>query len=148
MLTKTLLPSVFKGSTRSLDPWSGFDELGRIFADDWFTPVGNYPALNLAATDDEAVVTGDLPGFEPADVELSVEGSTLRLRGAREKDETDNGKTFYRRERWSGSFERSIRLPFEVESGKVEATFNNGELTVRLPRAEADRPKKIEVKAS
>ena len=148
MLTKTFLPSVFKGATRSLDPWSGFGELGRVFADDWLTPIATNPPLNVSGTDEEAVVTIDLPGFEPADVELSVEGTILRLRGTRVKDESDNGETYYRRERWSGSFERSVRLPFEVENGKVEAKFNKGELTITLPRAETDRPKKIEVKAT
>lgn len=148
MLTKSFLPSVFRGSTRNLDPWSGFGELGRVFADDWFAPVATYPAINVSSTDDETVVTADLPGFEPADVELSVEGTTLKLRGTRANEEADKDETFYRRERWSGSFERSIHLPFEVESGKVEAKFNKGELAVTLPRAEIDRPKKIEVKAS
>jgi HSP20 family protein len=148
MLTKTFLPSVFRGSTRNLDPWSGFGELGRVLADDWFAPLANYPAINVSSTDDETVVTADLPGFEPDDVELSVEGTTLKLRGTRAKGESDEGETFYRRERWSGSFERGVRLPFEAESGKVEAKFNKGELTVTLPRAESDRPKKIEVKAS
>ena len=148
MLTKTLLPSVFKSSAKTLDTWSGFDELGRVFATDCFTSFGNYPALNLSSTDDEAVVTADLPGFEPAAVELSVEGSTLRLRGNREKEASENDETYYRRERWSGSFERTVRLPFEVETNKAEAKFNNGELKVTLPRAEADRPQKIEVKAA
>ncbi len=148
MLTKTLLPSVLKDSVKTLDTYSGFDELGRVFATDCFTPFSNYPELNLSSTDDEAMVTADLPGFEPAAVDLSVEGSTLRLRGTREKEASENDDTYYRCERWSGSFDRTIRLPFEVEANKVEAKFNNGELKVTLPRAEADRPQKIEVKAA
>ena len=148
MLTKTLLPSVLKDSVKTLDTYSGFDELGRVFATDCFTPFSNYPELNLSSTDDEAMVTADLPGFEPAAVDLSVEGSTLRLRGTREKEASENDETYYRRERWSGSFERTVRLPFEVETNKAEAKFNNGELKVTLPRAEAGRPQKIEVKAT
>ena len=148
MLTKTFLPGVFTGSTRNLNPWSGFGELGRVFADDYFSPGGTYPALNVSSTEEEAVVVADLPGFEPADVELSVEGTTLRLRGTRARDASEKGATYYRRERWSGSFERGVRLPFEVESGKIEAAFSKGELTITLPRAESDRPQKIEVKAT
>jgi len=68
------------------------------------------------------------------------------LRGSRQPEEVGEGVTFHRRERRFGSFTRTFRLPFDVDADKVEARFQNGVLSITLPRAEADKPKKIAVK--
>ena len=70
------------------------------------------------------------------------------LRGSRESEELKEGEAYHRRERWSGRFERAIALAFEVDSDKVEAEFRQGELVIKLPRAEAHKPKKIAIKAA
>jgi len=96
---------------------------------------------------DGAVVTAELPGINPADIDISVQNDTLTLRGKREPDEVREGETYHRRERGSGSFTRLFQLPFQVESNRVEASYAKGILSITLPRAEADKPQKIAIHA-
>ncbi len=107
-----------------------------------------YPAMNVWASEDGAIVTAELPGFDPEDIDISVVGDTLTLKGSREPAELQEGTTYHRRERGYGRFSRAFRLPFEVESDEVEAVFEKGVLSISLPRSEAEKPKKITVKAS
>jgi HSP20 family protein len=83
---------------------------------------------------------------DPGDIEISVRDDTLTLRGSRKAVELEEGTTYHRRERGSGAFARTVELPFRVEGGKVEATFEKGVLKISLPRAEEDKPKKITIK--
>jgi HSP20 family protein len=106
-----------------------------------------YPAMNVWADEDGVIVTAELPGFDPEEIDISVVGETLTLKGSREPVELQEGATYHRRERGYGTFSRAFRLPFEVESDKVEAVFEKGMLQISLPRAEAEKPKKITVKA-
>jgi HSP20 family protein len=147
MLTHTFLPSVFRGSLR---PWNGFGEFGRLHDEvsRLFSTGSEFPALNAWSNDEETIVKAELPGFEPENIEISVEGNTLSLRGEREAEELKDGETYYRRERWNGKFARSLKLPAGVDADKVEAEFSNGLLSIKLPRAEAHKPRKIPVKAS
>lgn len=105
-----------------------------------------YPAVNVWSSENGAIVTAELPGLDPQDIDISVVSDTLTLSGKRERDECGEDVRFHRRERSCGSFTRSFQLPFQVEPGKVDATFEKGVLQVVLPRAEADKPKKITVK--
>lgn len=144
---------------RSGNYWSPWREMhrlrrdmNRLFADS----AGNlgeggarsYPAMNAWTNENGVIVTAELPGVSPEDIDISVTGDTLTLTGNRELDELQDGKTYHRRERRYGRFARSFRLPFDIEGGKVEAALENGVLQISLPRAEADKPKKITVKAS
>ncbi len=106
-----------------------------------------FPAMNVWTNEDSAIATAELPGVKIEDIEVSVENDTLTLRGSRQPEELAEGATYHRRERRCGAFTRSFRLPFRVEGEKVEATFENGVLRIYLPRAEADRPRKIAIKA-
>ena len=90
--------------------------------------------------------TAELPGFDPEGLDISVVNDTLTLSGNRCADDVE-GATYHRRERRCGKFTRSFQLPFLVEGTDVEATFEQGVLKIELPRAEADKPKKIAVKA-
>jgi HSP20 family protein len=92
------------------------------------------------------VITSELPGVDPNSIELSVAGSTLTLRGGRQRDDLKEGEAFHRRERWAGTYSKAIELPFPIEGNKVEARYEKGVLYVSLPRAEADKPRKIAVK--
>jgi len=105
-----------------------------------------YPAVNIWTNNDGAVLTAELPGVRPEDLEVSVQGDTVTIRGKREPEELKEGETWIRRERGAGSFVRSFALPFEVDPENVKATYKNGVLHLELPRAEADKPRKIEVK--
>lgn len=125
-------------------------EMNRLFASMPTTFEGtgtsSYPAMNVWANQDGAVVTAELPGVDPEDIDISVVGDTLTVTGTRQPDELEEGETYHRRERRYGRFSRAFRLPFEVEAGQVEAVFEKGILNVTLPRAEVDKPKKIAVK--
>jgi HSP20 family protein len=107
----------------------------------------SYPAMNVWVSEDGAVVTAELPGFDPDGLDISVVNDTLTLSGDRCADDVGEGATYHRRERRCGRFSRSFQLPFLVEGKDVEASFERGVLTIDLPCAEADKPKKITVKA-
>jgi HSP20 family protein len=85
-----------------------------------------YPAINVWTNEDGAVLTAELPGVSAGDIE---------------------GTTYHRRERGHGRFSRVFRLPFPIDSGKVEAAFEKGILHITLPRPESDKPRKIAIKA-
>jgi HSP20 family protein len=110
----------------------------------WSTAPG-FPAMNAWTNEDSAVVTAELPGVGIDDVEITVEKDTLSLRGRREPEELEEGASFHRRERRFGSFNRAFRLPFAIDAAEVKAEFKNGLLTIVLPRAETDKPKKIAI---
>jgi HSP20 family protein len=108
----------------------------------------SYPAINVWAADDSALITAEIPGLNKDDLEINVTGDTLTLSGVRKSDDLPEGVRYHRRERTFGEFNRSIQLPYTVDVNKVKATFKNGVLKVELPRIEAEKPKKITVKAS
>jgi HSP20 family protein len=102
--------------------------------------------MNLWTSDEAAIVTAELPGFDPDEIDISVEDRTLTVTGSRAPEEVAEDATIHRQERSYGRFSRALRLPFEVEADQVEATFTNGVLRISLPRSEQDRPRKITVK--
>lgn len=138
--------SPFRG-TRSL--WGELErlqsEMERIYTDIKRPFVGGFPALNVWTSDEGAMVTAELPGISIDDIDISVAGSGLTLSGRRSLPDTE--ARYHRQERDAGSFTRSIDLPFKVDGDKVDASFSNGVLSVKLPRAEEDKPRKIKVKA-
>ena len=149
MLTRAFYPATYRARN-----WSPFDdlrqiqsEMDRLFTQSYPRYV-DYPPINVWSNEDEVVVQAELPGYAAADIDISVVQNTLTLRGERLAEEPKNGETYHRRERPVGSFVRTVELPFEVDNGAVEADYVAGVLSVRLPRAEAHKPKKIAVKAS
>ena len=107
------------------------------------------PAIDLDETDKEMVVTAELPGVSDKDIQVSLAGDVLTIRGEKKTEtEEKKGNSTYTERRY-GSFARSLRLPFEVKDEQVDAKFKDGVLTVRLPKpAEAqNQVRKIEVKA-
>ncbi len=137
-------------------PWREMErlqrEVNRLFADSAGVVGGRmaagYPAINVWSNDESAVVTAELPGVDPEDIDISVVGDTLTLTGSRRPTELKEGEKYHRRERGYGQFTRSFQLPFQVEADKVEAQFEKGVLHISLPRAEADKPRKIAIKAA
>lgn len=107
------------------------------------------PRLDLSENEKELKVSVELPGLDESDIEVSLDRNALTIKGEKKEEKEDKGQNYYRMERSYGSFQRSIPLPCEVESDKVEATFKKGVLTVTLPKtAEAQkRTKKISIKA-
>jgi HSP20 family protein len=104
------------------------------------------PALDVRETEDRFEVTVDLPGLEPADVSVTFEQGVLTVSGKREFSSEESDQTYHRIERSYGSFARSIRLPHTADAERIEAAFDKGVLTVRVPKAEAAKPRTIEVK--
>lgn len=103
-----------------------------------------FPAVNVWNNAEQAVVEAEIPGVDPAKIGISVEGERLTLTGERPEPERNEGE-FHRRERVTGTFSRVIRLPYEIEGGRVTASAKNGVLTVTLPRRESTKPRKITV---
>lgn len=134
------------------DPWSEFGDferaMNRVFGDLYPTRT-EYPSINVWTGKDDVVLTAELPGLEPDDLDISVQENILTLRGTPKEREREpkEGEIVHRRECARAAFSRSWRLPFEVDGDKVDAKLENGILKLRLPRSEASKPKKIEVKA-
>lgn len=104
--------------------------------------------LDIYATDDHAVIFAAVPGMRPEDLQLTVQQNTVTLSGTIHdvtKSDEAKGATWYLHELGSGSYQRSVTLPFPVDADSTEATFENGVLRVVLPKAEAAKPKKIAI---
>lgn len=125
-------------------------EMNQLFGE---TPLSRraapaFPSINIWAAEESALITAEMPGVSKDNLELNVTGDTLTLSGTRNPDELPEGARYHRRERSYGEFNRSIQLPYTVDVNKVKATFKNGILKVVLPRIEAEKPKRISVKAA
>ena len=106
------------------------------------------PAVDFVENDKAFEVHADLPGLDEKNIEVKVANGVLTIKGQKAEDKEEKEKDFHLRERRFGSFERSIRVPETVDTDKIEASFKQGVLTVKMPKtAEAQKPvKKIEVK--
>jgi HSP20 family protein len=111
------------------------------------TFAGQVPAIDMYQTDNEVVVKAALPGVKADDVQISVTGDVLTIKGEIKQEEEQKGRSYHIREHRWGAFERSIILPTAVVADKARAEFENGILTITLPKAEEVRPKTITVKA-
>ena len=103
------------------------------------------PSIDVYDDKEEVVLKADLPGVKPDDVDVEIDENVLTVRGQRAADHETNPERFYRIERPTGAFERSIALPQGVRSENVEAAFADGILTVRVPKAEEAKPKRIQI---
>ena len=143
---------------RTLVPWGGGDlrrEMERFFdrvaapvwepfemvAGDWA------PKLNVSETKDAMVVTAEMPGVDPKEIEIALTGDLLTLKGEKDKEIVEKEERYHRVERTYGAFLRSVRLPMAVDGSKVTATFKNGVLVVTLPKTPASKGTMIPVKA-
>lgn len=104
------------------------------------------PAIDVSSTPEEYAVTAELPGMKKEDIKVRVKDGVLTLAGERHQEKEEKGKRFHRVERYYGSFLRSFTLPEDINEQKLVAEFKDGLLTVRVPRAEVQKPKAIEVK--
>ena len=127
-----------------------FDELfGRFFGEgesELFGGGGWCPALDIAEKDDSVVVRVELPGLKSEDIEISVDRNMLTVSGEKKDESETTGENSYHVERRYGKFTRTISLPGEVNTDKIEAAQHEGVLTITLPKSEAAKPRKISVK--
>lgn len=143
----------------SLIRWEPFREalslrdwMDRFMDEAWSRPLAGFggiaaPAVDLYQTDDEVVVKATLPGVRPEDLSIAVTGDVLTIRGEVKEESSSNGVNYHVRERRYGSFSRALPLPTAVLADKAQAVFENGILTLTLPKAEEVKPKTITVKA-
>ena len=125
-------------------------EMNRLFtaAPYWAAApfAADFPAINVWVGQEDAVVTTEIPGIDLQKLDLSIVGDILKISGSRAEERGPDVESYYRQERSGGPFSRTLQLPFRVETAKVEAKYENGILQIILPRAEAEKPKKIAVK--
>jgi HSP20 family protein len=130
-------------------------EMNRLFNTVFDAPGGNggtlrrwMPAMDLLETGDHFVLRADLPGMSEEDVNIELEDSTLTVSGERKTEHESSEEGYYRVERASGSFHRSLTLPKGVDPESVTASFDRGVLEVRIPKPEARKPRKIQIGGS
>jgi HSP20 family protein len=104
-------------------------------------------ALDMYQTGNDVIVKASLPGFKPEEVDISITGDILTIRGEHKEEKETKEEDYLYKERRYGSFSRSVTIPVAVKSERAEATFENGVLTLSLPKAEEAKPKQIKVKA-
>ena len=110
------------------------------------TPASALP-LDMYETENDVVVKASVPGVKPEDIEVTVTGDLLTIKGEFKSEEKTEKRNFIRQERRYGSFCRQLGLPTSVDSGKAEASFESGILTLTLPKVEAVKPKTVRVVA-
>ena len=143
-----------------LIPWRPFGELGsfrgemdklfdrffsdrplaRTFAEEWA------PTVDISETEDKFLIKAELPGLDVKDVDVTISGDILTIKGEKKKEKEEKDERHHCIERYTGSFQRSFRLPVGVKTEKVDADFDKGVLKVTLPKAEEAKKKEIKVK--
>ena len=130
--------------------------MDRLFEDSFVSPLGwrtisgadtLTPPVDVHETGDELVVTCALPGIRAEDVEITMTGQNLSLRGEFKADEAVSRDQYLYRERRFGSFSRTVQLPVRVQGDRADATFLDGVLTLRIPKAEEVKPRQIRINA-
>jgi len=131
------------------------EAMDRLFEESFVRPSGGRmaladvgaPAVDMYETDDAVVVKSAIPGIKAEDIEISITGDTLTIKGETKAEEEVKEENYIRRERRYGAFCRTLTLPLPVVSDKAGAEFENGILTLTLPKAEEVKPKAIKIKA-
>jgi len=139
--------------------WDPFGEtlsfrqaVDRLLEDAWVRPTGTQTngtlltlPLDVYETGDDVMVEATVPGVKTEDLDVTVQGDVLTIRGETKSDESVNEEKYHRRERHFGRFARQVALPTGVDSGRAEANFENGVLKLRLPKAEHAKERKIHI---
>ena len=133
-----------------LDPWLSLkrlqSQMSQIF-EDVEGANEQFASVNLWSNDHGVTLEAAVPGLSAEDLEVRVSGNTLTISGERKATPLPEGSTYSRKERFSGSFRRTIELPYAVEVDRVDARCERGVLTLQLPRAESDKPKTVKIKS-
>jgi HSP20 family protein len=120
---------------------SFFERRGEVGNGDWV------PAMDVSEREGEVVVKAEIPGMKKEDVKVSVKDDVLTISGEKKQEEHEEGENWHRVERTYGCFKRVLSLP-SVDNSKVEATYRDGILEIRLPKKESAKPKEIPIKVS
>ena len=143
-----------------LMPWRPYGELGSAlgeidklwnrffrqtpsmgtFTEEWS------PSVDISETKDKLVIKAEMPGLDATDVNVSISGDLLTIKGVKKKEEEEKDEHHHYVERYYGSFQRSFQLPVNVKTDKIEATFDKGILKVALPKTDEAKKKEIQIK--
>jgi HSP20 family protein len=104
------------------------------------------PAFDVSETEKEYMITGEIPGMDVKDLDITLLDGILTITGEKKKETEDKEENYHRIERHYGSFQRNFRLPAKVKTDKLDATYKDGVLKLTIPKAEVTKPKKIEIK--
>lgn len=131
--------------------WNMEDEVNRMFEQFGQSFQGAVqgrfaPAMDIQETEDAYIVEADVPGLKKDEVHIEVADNVLTIKGERKSEQEQKEKNFHRVERSFGSFARSVALPAGFDNTKVSAKFENGVLTITLPKPEERKPRRVEVK--
>ena len=140
-------------------PWKSFGEISRLRRemDDLFTRIfgetslsrigfGKWqPLVDVSETDTHLIVKAELPGINAKDVDVSITGDRLTIKGAKQQEKEEKEENYYRSERYYGTYQRVIDLPARVEEDKTEATFDKGILTITIPKVEKIKRKQVKI---
>jgi HSP20 family protein len=145
---------------KELTPWRPFGELSSLrremdrLWENFFgeRPVGRMwerewaPSLDMSETKDNYVVKAEVPGIDAKHIDISLTGDVLSIRGEKKQEKEEKEEDYHLVERSYGSFSRSVRIPAEVESNKIKASYKNGILTITLPKSEKVKAKEVKIK--
>ena len=138
----------------NFDPFAGLRHVQReleqlhasLFGESRRVGGGTYPPVNVYDSAEEVLVQCEVPGIDRKDLDATITGETLTIKGTKRALPDEEKLSFIRRERGAGEFTRTIVLPDAVEAEKIEASLHDGIMTIRLPKAAAAQPRQIEIK--
>jgi len=136
------------------NPWRDMNrlrhEMDQLFNQDWTSGVraAQFPPINVWQSETGLMLTAELPGLDPEQIDVSIEKDSVTLSGQRAQQQASaDDQNFVRRERWFEPFSRTMELPFDVDPNRCEASYEKGVLRVKIERAPEEQPKKLTVKA-
>lgn len=136
----TELSSLRREMDRLWENFFGERPLTRIWEREWA------PSLDMSETKDNFVVKAEVPGIDAKDIDISLTGDVLSIKGEKKQEKEEKEEGYHLIERNYGSFSRSVRLPAEVESGKIKASYKNGILSITLPKSEKVKAREVKIK--
>jgi len=122
------------------DPWS-------MDLTKWQGMTGWAPRIDMSETDSEIRVHAELPGIDPKEIDISVEGDLLTLRGDKRQEHEEKQRDYHYVERQYGTFQRTVQLPTSADPNKVDANYRDGVLTLTIAKRPEAKPRRIEVKS-
>lgn len=129
------------------------DAMDRLFEDSFVRSPRLWPeigiedlAVDMYQTDNDVIIKASIPGLKPEEVDISITGDVLTIKGEHKEEKETKDQDYFIKERRYGSFSRSLNIPVSVKTDKAEAVFDNGVLTLTLPKAEEVKPKQIKIK--
>jgi len=130
------------------------DAMDRLFEDSFVKPwtvtrnAGVYSVpLDIYQTDKDVIVKASIPGYKPEEVNITVSGDTLTIKGEHKEEKETKEAEYMLKERQYGVFSRTVSIPVNIQSDKAEASFDDGVLTLQLPKSEEIRPRQIKIKS-